>query len=359
MEVPIRVLVVDDSPYVCRLLASYLTDALDFHVVGTAHHGARVLAMVHTLRPNVITLGLELPDMSGLDVLDKIMHECPTPVVLLSGSSREAAALTLQGLSLGAVDFVQKHPPGTVPDALDHGLVAKIRAASRIRVIRSLHVRRTPSRTPGQRLTPTAIVKTVPPSEDGPSTITRVIVIGASTGGPTALRELLSGLPADFAAAVIVVQHMPEAFTTVLAAQLDRTVPLHVREAVDGDRLAHGTVLVAPGGLHLLVGPDGRIQLTQEPEVGGHRPAIDVTMQSVAQRYGARSEGIILTGMGADGAMGLLAIRTQGGMTCAQDAASCVVDGMPHQAVATGAVDYIGTPSSIAQRLLLGARALR
>jgi two-component system chemotaxis response regulator CheB len=347
----------------CRLLTSCLTVAPDFQVVGTTHHGARALEMVRTLRPNVIALGLALPDMSGLDVLDKIMHECPTPVVLISGTSREAAALTLQGLNMGAVDFIQKHTPGTEPDILPHGLAVKVRAAARIRVIRSLHVRRTPSREKGVG------AQHVPPSQPTPQTIEpverlsavleRVVVIGASTGGPTAIRELLSGLPANFAAAVIVVQHMPDTFTTVLAAQLDRAVPLRVREAVEGDRLQPGTVLVAPGGFHLIVGADARIQLTQEPEVGGHRPAIDVTMQSVAQRYGARSEGVVLTGMGSDGAMGLQAIRAHGGMTFAQDAASCVVDGMPQQAVATGAVDYIGTPSSIAQRLLLGPRFAR
>jgi two-component system chemotaxis response regulator CheB len=180
-----------------------------------------------------------------------------------------------------------------------------------------------------------------------------VVVIGASTGGPTALRELLGELPGDFPAAILVVQHLPEAFTAVLAAQLDRYTAVTVREAADGDRLEAGLALVAPGGAHLRLTAEARVQLTKEPAVGGHRPSIDVTMQSVAAVYGARTRGIVLTGMGADGTAGLLAIHAQGGLTFAQDGASCVVDGMPQQARATGIIDYVDTPVQLARRLAL------
>jgi two-component system chemotaxis response regulator CheB len=180
----------------------------------------------------------------------------------------------------------------------------------------------------------------------------RVVVIGASTGGPTALRELLGDLPAAFPAAIIVVQHMPETFTAVLAAQLDRAVALSVREAQDGDRLEASQVLIAPGDYHLLLRPDSSVQLTKGPTVGGHRPSVDVTMQSVAHVYGARTLGVVLTGMGADGAMGLLAIHAKRGLTFAQDAESCVVDGMPQRARETGIVDYVDTPVQIARRLV-------
>lgn len=363
MTAPLRVVVVDASPFLCRLMASYLAAAPDMEVVGTAYHGARAVELVRTLRPNVVTLDLELTGMSSLDVLDQIMHECPTPVVLVSSTNQEAAALTLQGLSMGAVDFVQKYTPGTDQDAetLRQGLVTKLRMAARIHVIRSLHVRRAPSsarlaRPPRPNPAPAPVEI---PHDDPLPEINRVVVIGASTGGPTALRELLSGLPADFPAAIIVVQHMPESFTTVLAAQLDRAIPLHVREAAPGDRLAHGTVLVAPGGYHLLVDAAGYVLLNQEPDVGGHRPSVDVTMQSVAQHYGARSQGVVLTGMGGDGALGVAAIHAHGGLAFAQDAASCVVDGMPQRAVDTGVVTYVGTPSDLAQRLLHEPRLVR
>jgi two-component system, chemotaxis family, protein-glutamate methylesterase/glutaminase len=357
MSAPIRVVVVDDSPFVCRLLTSYLAVAPDVQVVGTALNGARGIELVKSLRPDVVTLDLEMPDMSGLEALDQIMHECPTPVILVSGTGRHAAALTLQGVNLGAVDFVLKYTPGvdTDPDVLRHGIIAKVRAAARIHVVRSLRVRRASGHSTllrPRRGSPALHGEGHPPGSVS-DFVERVVVIGASTGGPTALRELLSSLPADFAAAIIVVQHMPEAFTAVLAAQLHRVVPCNVREAQEGDCLTPGTVLVAPGGSHLLLGPDARVHLTQGPEVGGHRPSIDVTMQSVAQMYGACTQGVVLTGMGADGAMGLMAIHAKGGVTFAQDAASCVVDGMPQRAVETGSVDYIDTPAGIAQRLLL------
>ncbi|MBM3225323.1 MAG: chemotaxis-specific protein-glutamate methyltransferase CheB [Candidatus Tectomicrobia bacterium] len=356
MTKAIRVLVVDDSPFVCQLLSAYLAAAPDLCVIGTASNGARAVELVKHLRPDVVTLDLEMPDISGLETLEQIMHECPTPVVLVSGTGRRAAALTLQGVHLGAIDFVLKYTPGvdTDPEVLQRGLLTKIRAAARIHVIRSLPGRRASAR-PGVAPLPLwrpSLVQPTPTTGPRHAPVDRVIVLGASTGGPTALRELLSVLPPDFSATILVVQHIPAAFTAVLVAQLQRAVPLLIREAQEGDVLRPGTVLVAPGGTHLLVGMDARIHLTDGPEVGGHRPSIDVTMQSVAQVYGARAQGVVLTGMGADGAMGLLAIHARGGTTFAQDTASCVVDGMPQRAIATGVVDYVDTPTGLAQRLL-------
>lgn len=358
MTEPLRVVVVEESSFLCRLMTSYLEAAPDLQVVGSACTGARAVELVRTLRPQVVALELRLPDMSGLEVLDQIMHECPTPVVLVSSTHEEAADLALRGLSMGAVDVVQKYTPGTDQDAAQfrQGLVLKLRQAARIHVIRSLHARRPVNGAslprPQRGAAAPAALAEEPPSDALPPPLERVIVIGASTGGPSALRELLSGLPADFAAAVLVVQHMPETFTHVLAAQLDRAVPMQVREATHGDRLVHGTVFVAPGDHHLLVEADDKVVLTQDPEVGGHRPAVDVTMQSVAHHYGARSQGVVLTGMGADGALGVVAMHAKGGTIFAQDAASCVVDGMPQRAVDTGVVAYVGPPSQIAQRLL-------
>jgi len=378
MTRPIRIVVADDSPFVCRLLTSYLQSSPDFQVVGTALNGTRAVELVKELRPDAVTLDLEMPEMNGLEALEHIMHDCPTPVVLVSGVSRRAAAITLQALDIGAVDFILKYTPGvdTNPEALRQEIMAKVRAASQIKVIRSLRSRRldretAPPLRPLDRLGTTQAQDTAPspaymptrPEVDDtpPERVQRrevlpflpggVVVIGASTGGPVALRELLSNLPADFPAAVIIVQHMPATFTGVLAAQLDRQVPFKVREAEAGDRLQPGLILVAPGGYHLLLRPDSRVVLNQGPEIGGHRPSIDVTMQSAAQLYGARTKGVVLTGMGNDGSLGLVAIRAKGGKTFAQDAASCVVNGMPQRAIEKGVVNHVAPPARIAQLL--------
>jgi two-component system chemotaxis response regulator CheB len=366
MTGPIRVVVADDSPFVCRLLTSYLQSSPNFQVVGTALNGARAVDLTKTLRPDAVTLDLEMPEMNGLEALEHIMYDCPTPVIMVSGVSRRAAAITLQALELGAVDFILKYTPGvdTNPEALRREIIAKVRAASQIKVIRSLRPRRPRDRKaalPPSLASPPVVAKAeedVLPERGRRSKILPllpggVVVIGASTGGPVALRELLSNLPTDFSAAVIVVQHMPASFTQVLAAQLDRQVPLKVKEAEAGDRLQPGLVLVAPGGYHLLLRPDSRVELKQGPEIGGHCPSIDVTMQSVVQLYGARTKGVVLTGMGNDGSLGLVSIRAKGGKTFAQDAATCVVNGMPQRAIEKGVVNHVAPPARIAQLLML------
>jgi two-component system chemotaxis response regulator CheB len=366
----LRVVVVDDSPFVCRLVSGYLQSAPGIQVVGMALNGPRALELVNALRPSAVTLDLEMPGMDGLEVLDRIMHDCPTPVLLLSGVSGRAAAATLQALDRGAVDFVLKYTPGvdTDPDALRREIVAKVRLAARIKVIRSLdqgQMRREPEvkppRRPGGRgrqpsaetpltLSPAPVRQASP--EEAPTYLAGgVVVIGASTGGPLALRELLGNLPADFSAAVLVVQHMPATFTRVLAAQLNRYVLLQVKEGEEGDRLQPGRVLVAPGDYHALVRGDGRLELVQGPKIAGHRPSIDVTMQSVAQVYGPRTRGVVLTGMGSDGALGLVAIRNRGGQTFVQEVSTCVVGSMPQQAIDRGVVDHIASPAEIAQLL--------
>ena len=367
MNPAIRVLVIDDSPFVCRLLASHLRTAAELEVVGMVHDSARAVAEVESLRPDVVTLDLEMPGQNGLEVLEGVMRRCPTPVIMISGVSSKAAAVTLRAVHQGAVDFVLKYTPGadTDPLALRAEIVAKVRMAARIKVIRSLPVAPAAGGKGGSRLAAEhrGAAPAAPPEHSPPPLRTApflpggVLAIGASTGGPVALRELLSGLPADFPAAVIVVQHLPAAFTPVLAAQLNRQVPLRVKEAEDGERLRPGQVFVAPGECHLVVRPDGHIELLAGPRVGGHCPSIDVTMQSVAQAYGPRSRGVILTGMGSDGALGLASIRARGGRTFAQDAASAVIHSMPQQAINRGAVEHVGPPAEIA-RLLIQSQAV-
>ena len=356
----IRVLVVDDSLFVCRLLTFYLQSSPEFEVAGMALDGAQAVNLVAELKPDVVTMDLEMPGMDGLETLQRIMYDHPTPVVMISGVSRRAAKVTLQALEAGAVDFVLKYSPGaaTNPDALRLEILSKVRAAAGIKVVRSLrpHKHGKPYKLGLNRQAAGPELEngdghTAARSEPVIPLPGGVVVIGASTGGPVAVRELLAQLPADFPAAVIVVQHIPASFTPVLAAQLDRWVEIKVKEAAAGDKLKAGQVFVAPGDFHLLVRPDSRIQLSQGPKIKGHRPSIDVTMQSAAQVYGGRARGVVLTGMGDDGTMGLVAIRAKGGKTFAQDAASCVANGMPQQARERGAVDFVAEPSRIAEML--------
>ncbi len=349
MSRPARVLVVDDSPFVCRLVAGYLAAEPDLEVAGTAHSGSQALERLRELRPDVVALDLEMPELDGLEVVRRAMAERPTAIVVITGASGRAATRTLQSLDAGAVDFVLKYAPGTRLDPLElrREIVAKVRAAAGVRVVRSL-----PQRT--AYLPPPFAVSL---SEGAARARTAgpggVVVIGASTGGPLALRQLLAELPSDFTWPVLIVQHIPASFTGVLAAQLDRHSPLPVREAEAGDRLVAGSVFVAPGGRHCLVGRDGRIELSTGPEVGGHRPSVDVALQSAAQALGGRSIGVLLSGMGDDGVEGLRAVRAKGGRTFAQDAASCVVAGMPQRAIEAGVVDAVAPPSEIGR--LLGA----
>lgn len=342
---PIRAVVVDDSPFVCRLLTADLQSGGDVQVVGTALCGRRAVELVRELRPDAVTLDLEMPGMNGIEALDRIMHETPTPVVVISGLSRRAADATLQALERGAVDFVLKYTPGVDvdPAALRAEILSKVRLASRIKVIRSIAPR------PG--VAPADPVRRRPDGV-GVSLCARVVVIGASTGGPVAVQTLLAGLPRDFSASVVVVQHMPALFTQVLATQLGRHVSLPVKEAANGDVL-RGGVFVAPGERHLLIRGHGVLEVTDGPKVAGHRPSIDVTMQAAAQAFGSRATGIVLTGMGNDGTNGLAAICRRGGRTYAQDSASCVVSSMPAQAVSRGVVERVGPPAELARLLCL------
>jgi two-component system chemotaxis response regulator CheB len=344
--------VVDDSPFVCRLLAKQLDSTSDLSVTGMAFDGASGLELIRAVRPDVVTLDLDMPGMNGLEALDRLMEESPTPVVVLTGVSRRAAAVTKEAMKRGAVDFIFKFipGPGLDPETLRREIIAKVRAAAHVRVVRTL-------RGGPDGVRPAALAAIAGPTEESSTQVgfaAGVVVIGASTGGPVALRELLCSLPESWSVPIVVVQHMLEAFTGVLAEHLNNLVLRTVKEAEDGERLMPGTVLVAPGGFHVVFRPDGRVALNRGPEIAGHRPSIDVSMQSAAQVYGQRASGVLLTGMGEDGASGLVAIHARGGRTFAQDVASCVVDGMPRRAIERGVVDSVAPPAEIARLLALG-----
>ena len=363
---PISVVVADSSPFVCRLLKSYLESAPDIRVIGAVHKGHQLVEIVETARPDVVTLGLEMPDMNGLAVLKATQQIRFTPAIIISGANIHAAAMTLEAMNHGAIDFVCKFTPGTAvdPEYLRQEIINKVRVASHINPpVRGVAIPALEnSIQPGSNLkkphsglgaTSTSAVDfglgivqapALPPD--------KIIVIGASTGGPVALQQLLSQLPENFSGSVLVVQHLPATFTAVLAEQLQRQLPLHVKEAEAGDSLQRATVLIAPGGMNLQLSAYGCVRLREAAQHEGELPSINLTMKSVAAVYGRKVRGVLLTGMGQDGVAGLTEIRQHGGITFAQSLETCTVKGMPQRAIEAGVVDHIAPPQQIAQLLL-------
>jgi two-component system chemotaxis response regulator CheB len=340
MKLPIRVLVVDDSPFIRHILSKYLEAQPGITVVGEATDGLDALAKIPLLKPNVVTLDVEMPRMDGLTALQRIMAECPTPVIMLSALTQRGARTTIQALMWGAVDFVPKPTTATNIRSVVKELSDKIKAAA------------------GTRLShPPTPAPPVPPQKSklGPSPFRKgdpVIVIGASTGGPRALRQVLSDLPADLPAAVAVVQHMPPAFTRSLAQRLNESSALTVQEAAPGDRLARGLVLMAPGDFHLRFEEYKQVTLDQGPRRNHMRPAADVSMESAATHHGSAVIGVVLTGMGSDGTEGARHIKGAGGRVVAEHESTSVVYGMPRQVVEAGLADIVVPLPKVALTLI-------
>lgn len=338
---PIRVLVVDDSAFVRQALSRILGGDADLEVVGLAADGKEGIDKVVALRPDVVTLDIQMPRMGGLEALKHIMAESPVPVLLLSSLTREGAAITLQGLELGALDFVDKSRVQGNMNLLNlaEELKAKIRAivSASPRLGRRIIV-------PGPAATPAPHVHR-----------SDVVAIATSTGGPPALQAIIPRLPDSLACAILVVQHMPLGFTRSLAERLDSRSELTVREAEEGDRIEPGLVFIAPAGRHMKVRRKGtkvKVVLDDEPRSSLHRPSADVLMATVAQVYGSRALGVILTGMGADGVEGLRAIRDAGGRTLAESEETCAIYGMPRAAVEAGVVDRSVPVTRVADEIL-------
>jgi two-component system chemotaxis response regulator CheB len=331
---PIRVLVVDDSALMRKLIPQILRTDETIEVVGTAMDGQFGLKKIEDLRPQVITLDLEMPGMGGLDVLREIMRKHRLPVIVVSSHSTEGASVTLKALSLGAFDFVAKPQDvsARMPEiALE--LIGKIKAAAQSRGVKPGLL--TGGLPRGSKIAPTA--------KNQPS---RVIAIGISTGGPNALQYVLPQLPGDFPGTILIVQHMPEGFTEMFARRLDEICAISVKEAQSGDLLLAGRALICPGSRHLKAKklPLGDVAvLSDEPRVNGHRPSADVLFKSVAEEFSRKSVAVIMTGMGEDGANGLGMVKAAGGMTLAQSEDSCTVFGMPKAAIERGfAVRVVG-----------------
>ena len=348
-----RVLVVDDSALVRSLLGEIINRQSDMECVGAASDPLVAREMIRDINPDVLTLDIEMPRMDGIDFLGKLMRLRPMPVVMVSTLTERGAEVTLRALELGAVDFVAKPKIGLADGirALEADITDKIRIAAAARV------RRTP---PAAAALPTGTAAAPAPAPaSAPHAVGRlstekIIFIGASTGGTEATRELLMQLPAD-APAVMITQHMPPGFTTSYAKRLDGLCRIGVKEASDGERVLPGHAYVAPGGLHLSVERSGANYIARVCDgdpVNRHKPSVEVLFKSAARVVGPNALGVMLTGMGADGALAMKEMREAGSYNLVQDEASCVVYGMPREAVAAGAAHEVLPLSQIAPHLI-------
>jgi two-component system chemotaxis response regulator CheB len=341
-----RVLIIDDSALIRSLLTEIINQQPDMQAIGAAPDPLIAREMIRSLNPDVLTLDVEMPRMDGLDFLEKLMRLRPTPVVMVSTLTERGADVTLRALELGAIDFVAKPKIGIASGihALAADICEKIRVASRARMHRHL-----------------GAGSVTAPAADGPKPAPRfsrvstekLIAIGASTGGTEAIREVLTRLPPD-SPAVLITQHMPPGFTRSFAARLDSLCRISVCEASDGDRALPGHAYIAPGDRHMRLARSGAnyvIAIDDGDPVNRHRPSVEVLFKSVAAVAGANALGVMLTGMGRDGAAAMLEMKHAGSFNIAQDEATCVVFGMPKEAIALGAVDEVLPVTRIAARL--------
>jgi two-component system, chemotaxis family, protein-glutamate methylesterase/glutaminase len=341
-----RVLVVDDSAFMRKVLETIFSADDQLQVVGQAKDGREAIALAESLKPDVITMDINMPHVDGLQATAQIMTTNPRPIVIVSSESREGAASTLKALEMGAVEFVAKPSSGIDLDmqSVKEELVRKVRMAAKVRVVRTAS--RVASTVQGTNGAPqSAAPKPAPRAAGAVASVALdqrfpMVVLGASTGGPATVMRLAPGFTRDFPAAVFLVQHMPASFTTQYAAQLAEFTSIRVKEAEPNEVIQPGTLYICPGAQHLRVTPTGRIQLdSTSGRINGYLPCIDVTMETVAAYAGAMTIGVVLTGMGNDGAAGAKAIQAANGLVIAQDEATSVIFGMPAEAIKVGAVE--------------------
>lgn len=332
----IKVLIVDDSAFMRSALSRMLGDDSEIQVVATARDGEEGLEKIRRFKPDLVTLDLEMPRMDGLTALEKTMQEMPLPVLVVSSLTTEGAQMTLRALDLGAVDFI----PKDLSYASLNILNIRKTLIEKVKTIAKKRVRYSPRRKKAS-LIPVILPKA------GLRGHARIVVIGASTGGPPAVQTVICSLPKNFPCGILVVQHMPAVFTTSFAERLDSISQLSVREAQSGDQVNAGEVLIAPGGLHMRISYSqhnkGNVEVTtsEEPKTSLYKPSVNITILSVAEVYGPASLGVILTGMGNDGLNGMRAIKSKRGKVIAQEEQSCVVYGMPKAVVDEGLADKI------------------
>jgi two-component system chemotaxis response regulator CheB len=345
-----RVLIVDDSAFMRRVLTSIVASDPQLEVCGEARDGRDAITQTEALKPDVVSMDINMPHMDGLQATEIIMSTNPHPILVVSSESQEGTAVTLKALQLGAVDFVPKPSAGVDLDlsTVKDEICRKLKMAAKVHVVRNA-TRSKSSPLPvtfgqiaqdGVSLAPSAA------SKRGPGKMP-VVVLASSTGGPATLMKFVPYFPKDFPGAIVLVQHMPGNFTEQFSKQLAEVARIAVKDAESGDILTPGHLYVCPGSHHLRISATGRIALDDGPRIGGYRPCADLTMETAAEYAGPMAIGVVLTGMGNDGAKGVQAVRAVGGHTIAQDESTAVIFGMPQEAINTGAVDQVLPMESI------------
>lgn len=339
----IKVLIVDDSALIRKIIADILEEDREIEVIGTAKNGIEALEKISVFKPDLITLDIEMPIMDGISTLKEIVEKHQIPVIMLSSLTVKGADLTLKALDIGAVDFVTK--PKNVfsigSSAEKKKLIEKVKMASKVKINQNILPSRSIDVLEKRRIM--SLKYTNDPYDN-------IVVIGTSTGGPRALQKIIPKLPYDINASIVVVQHMPAGFTKSLAKRLDLMSQIKVKESEDNEKLKRGHCYIAPGDFHMEVEQTKEgliIELNQNPRISGLRPSADILMESVSKLHGINKVGVILTGMGSDGAKGISKVKKNGGYTMAQSEESCVVFGMPKSAINTGNIDSIVSLSDI------------
>jgi two-component system, chemotaxis family, protein-glutamate methylesterase/glutaminase len=343
-----RVLIVDDSTFMRKVLETIINSDDQLQVVGQAKDGREAVTLAESLKPDVITMDINMPHVDGLQATAQIMTTNPRPIVIVSSESREGADSTLKALELGAIEFVAKPSSGIDLDmnSVKEDLLRKVRMSAKVRVVRTAsRLATTVQATHSASANTGAVTPRVAPRPQATAPLDQrfpVVVLGASTGGPATVMRLAPGFTREFPAAVFLVQHMPASFTTQFAAQLAEFTGIRVKEAEPNEPVQPGTLYICPGAQHLRITPTGRIQLdSTSGRINGYLPNIDVTMETAAAYAGAMTIGVVLTGMGNDGAAGAKAIRSAGGLVIAQDEATSVIFGMPAEAIKAANVEHV------------------
>jgi two-component system chemotaxis response regulator CheB len=348
-----RVMIVDDSAFMRKVLETIISSDDQLQVVGQAKDGREAVTLAESLKPDVITMDINMPHVDGLQATAQIMTTNPRPIVIVSSESRDGADSTLKALELGAIDFVSKPSSGIDLDmqSVREDLLRKVRMSAKVRVVRTAsRLASTLQNASPAQSSPISSLKSSPAVAARPASVALasldqrfpVVVLGASTGGPATVMRLAPGFTRDFPAAVFLVQHMPASFTTQYAAQLAEFTSIRVKEAEANEPVQPGTLYICPGGQHLRITPTGRIQLdATSGRISGYLPNIDVTMESAAAFAGSQAIGVVLTGMGNDGAAGAKAIQRAGGLVIAQDEATSVIFGMPAEAIKAANVEHV------------------
>jgi two-component system chemotaxis response regulator CheB len=351
------VLVVDDSPLFVEVMTALLAADPDFRLVGVARDGLQAVEAAARLRPHLITMDIQMPVMDGLQAIERIMSSAPTPILVLTGDPRVGGEVSFEALRRGGLDVMAKDQIWSLSADQQGGFREHLKLLAGVSVVRRAR-RKSGPLSPTPRGAPAAGSRLQPPRPAAPS-CGRAVALVASTGGPAALAQILAALPAEFPTGIVVLQHISDGFTAVLADWLNQVSALRVRLATEGAPLAPGSVLLAPDGCHTLLGPGGSVTLDDSPPLRGHRPSGTRLLQSLAAHYGSAGVAAILTGMGDDGVEGLRAVRDAGGITVAQDEASSVVFGMPQAALQSGAARHCLPLAQIAEALcrFVGARS--